>query len=107
LVSARQKSPYDSIARRWLALVERREQHFADLSQSGRWRRYYTQTEFLNEMRKVLQVRNQWAALAGVPVKSSSSADTRAQEAAPVSRPLPNAHRGRPALTLVSNTASA
>jgi hypothetical protein len=39
-MSQRQKSPYDSIARRWLALVERREQHFADLSQSGRWRRY-------------------------------------------------------------------
>jgi len=54
---------YESIARRWLALVERREQHFADLSQSGRWRRYYTQTEFLNEMRKVLQVRDQWRRL--------------------------------------------
>ena len=105
-MSERQKSPYDSIARRWLALVERREQHFADLSQSGRWRRYYTQTEFLNEMRKVLQVRNQWAALAGVPVKSSPSGDTPGREAAPAPRPLPNAHRGRPALTLVSNTAS-
>jgi uncharacterized repeat protein (TIGR03809 family) len=104
-MSERQKSPYDSIARRWLALVERREQHFADLSQSGRWRRYYTQTEFLNEMRKVLQVRNQWAALAGVPVKSSGSDDMRGREAAPVSRPS-DAHRGRPALTLVSNTAS-
>ena len=105
-MSERQKSPYDSIARRWLALVERREQHFADLSQSGRWRRYYTQTEFLNEMRKVLQVRNQWAALAGVPVKSQPSDDMRGREAASVSRPLPNANRGRPALTLVSNTAS-
>jgi hypothetical protein len=104
-MSERQKSPYDSIARRWLALVERREQHFADLSQSGRWRRYYTQTEFLNEMRKVLQVRNQWAALAGTPLKGSD--DTRAQEAAPLSRPLPNARRVRPALMLVSNTASA
>jgi uncharacterized repeat protein (TIGR03809 family) len=106
-MSERQKSPYDSIARRWLALVERREQHFADLSQSGRWRRYYTQTEFLNEMPKVLQVRNQWAALAGIPVKGLPGDDTRAQEAAPVSHPLPNARRGRPALTLVSNTASA
>jgi uncharacterized repeat protein (TIGR03809 family) len=105
-MSERQKSPYDSIARRWLALVERREQHLADLSQSGRWRRYYTQTEFLNEMRKVLQVRNQWAALAGVPVKSSPSDDARGRKAVAVSRPLPNAYRGRPALTLVSSSAS-
>jgi uncharacterized repeat protein (TIGR03809 family) len=106
-MSERQKSPYDSIARRWLALVERREQHFADLSQTGRWRRYYTQTEFLNEMRKVLHVRNQWAALAGIPVKGLPSDDTRAREAAPISRPLPNARRMRPALRLVSNAASA
>ena len=60
-MSERQGSPYDSIARRWLALIERREQHFVDLSLSGRWRHYYTQAEFLAEMRKVLQVRNQWA----------------------------------------------
>jgi uncharacterized repeat protein (TIGR03809 family) len=105
-MSERQKSPYDNIARRWLALVERREQHFADLSQSGRWRRYYTQTEFLNEMRKVLQVRNQWAVLAGIPVKSLPGDDFGAREAAPIPRPAPNAQRGRPALTLVSNTAS-
>src|SRR5262249_4469508 len=98
------KKSVRSIARRWLALVERREQHLADLSQSGRWRRYYTQTEFLNEMRKVLQVRNQWAALAGVPVKPSD--DARGRKAVAVSRPLPNAYRGRPALTLVSSSAS-
>jgi uncharacterized repeat protein (TIGR03809 family) len=79
-MSERQKSPYDSIARRWLALVERRERHFAVLSQSGRWRRYYTQTQFLNEMRKTLQVRNQWAALAGIPLRSLPSDDTGAQE---------------------------
>ena len=105
-MSERQKSPYDSIALRWLALVERRQRHFADLSQSGRWRRYYTQTQFLNEMLKTLQVRNQWAALAGIPVKSLPGDDACAQEAAPVSRPSPNPRRGRPALALVSSTAS-
>jgi uncharacterized repeat protein (TIGR03809 family) len=101
-MSERQKSPYDNIARRWLAFVERREQHFADLSRSGRWRRYYTQTEFLNEMRKVLQVRNQWAALAGIPVKSLPGDETCAQEVAPASRPSPNPRRSRPALTVPS-----
>ena len=66
-MSEPQQGRYDSIARRWLALVERRQEHFIELSNTGRWRHYYTQTEFLNEMRKVLHVRDQWAAIAGVP----------------------------------------
>lgn len=59
---------YDSIARRWLALIERRQEHFLDLCDSGRWRHYFTEAEFLDEMRKVLRVRGQWAALAGMPL---------------------------------------
>jgi uncharacterized repeat protein (TIGR03809 family) len=59
--------PYDTIARRWLALVERRQEHFIELCDSGRWRHYYTHTEFLHEMRKVLRVRDQWAVIAGLP----------------------------------------
>ncbi len=65
-MSERQQSPYDSIARRWLALIERRHANFIDLYETGRWRHYYTETEFLDEIRKVLRVRDQWAAIAGV-----------------------------------------
>lgn len=61
---------YDSIARRWLALIERRQEHFLDLCDSGRWRHYFTEAEFLEEMRKVLRVRDQWAAIAGEPLCS-------------------------------------
>ena len=85
-------------------LAEQREQHFADLSRSGRWRHYYTHAEFLDEMRKPLHVRNQWAALAGLPVKSLPSDQNGAHGAAPVSRPLADTPRRRPALTLVTNT---
>jgi hypothetical protein len=67
-MSERQQSPYDSIARRWLALVERRQRNFIELSNTGRWRRYYTHTQFIDEMGKVLHLRNQWAQLAGLPV---------------------------------------
>ena len=67
-MSERQKSPYDSIAGRWLVLVERRQQNFIELCNSGRWRHYYTQAQFLQEMRNVLHLRNQWARLAGFPV---------------------------------------
>src|SRR5689334_24432786 len=67
-MSERQQSPYDSIAGRWLALVERRQQNLIELGNSGRWRHYYTHAQFLDEMRKVLHLRNQWAELAGVPL---------------------------------------
>lgn len=51
-MSERQKGPYDSIARRWLALVERRHANIIDLYESGRWRHSYTETDFLDEIRK-------------------------------------------------------
>ena len=67
-MSAPQESRYDSVARKWLALVERRQAHFIELSNTGRWRHYYTKAEFLDEMRKVLSVRQQWARIAGMAV---------------------------------------
>jgi uncharacterized repeat protein (TIGR03809 family) len=67
-MSERQQGPYDSTARRWLALIERRQENFIELCNTGRWRRYYSHAQFLDEMRKVLQLRDQWAQLAGVPV---------------------------------------
>lgn len=66
-MSERVQGPYDTIARKWLALVERRQENFIDLCNTGRWRHYYTKAEFLEEMRKVLRLRDQWAALAGEP----------------------------------------
>jgi uncharacterized repeat protein (TIGR03809 family) len=66
-MSEPQTGRYDSIARRWLAIVERRHEHFVELADTGRWRHYYTKTEFLDEMRKVMRVRDQWATLAGTP----------------------------------------
>ncbi|MFZ0528294.1 MAG: TIGR03809 family protein [Xanthobacteraceae bacterium] len=69
-MSEPQSGRYDGIARRWLALIERRQEHFLDLCDSGRWRHYFTEAEFLDEMRKVLRVRDQWAAIAGVPLNS-------------------------------------
>ena len=69
-MSEPQYGRYDGIARRWLALIERRQQHFLDLCDSGRWRHYFSEAEFLDEMRKVLRVRDQWAAIAGIPLAS-------------------------------------
>ncbi len=88
-MSGRQKSPYDSIARRWLALVERRHANFIDLYETGRWRRYYSEPEFLDEIRKVLQMRDQWAAIAGVTPDGS--------EPLPADEVVPGPPRAQPA----------
>jgi uncharacterized repeat protein (TIGR03809 family) len=66
-MSAPRDGRYDSIARRWLALVERRQEHLIELTQTGRWRHYYTQTEFRDEVHRLLRVRDQWAMIAGLP----------------------------------------
>ena len=72
-MSERQPGPYDSIARKWLALVERRQQHCLDLCDTGRWRHYYSsEAEFIAEMQKVLRLREQWAALTAFQVRVDS-----------------------------------
>ena len=65
-MSERQASPYDSVARKWLALVERRQAHFVELVDTGRWRHYFSRDELEREMRKAQALRDQWARLAGV-----------------------------------------
>jgi hypothetical protein len=65
-MSERQPGPYDSIARKWLSLAERRREHFLELLNSDRWRHYYTELELQEEMHKAALVRDRWAKLAGV-----------------------------------------
>jgi hypothetical protein len=113
LMSERQQSPYDSIACRWHALVERRQQNFIELCNTGRWRHYYTHAQLLDEMGKVLQLRNQWAQLAGLPVsaqidlqqdiKQSDRAkrDSGAQQVKPLSRSAIGQRR-RPASVILA-----
>jgi hypothetical protein len=65
-MSERQPGPYDSIAYKWLALLTRRRRYFMELSDSGRWKRYYTRAELENEMQETVRVCDQWASIAGV-----------------------------------------
>lgn len=48
------------IAQKWRNLAEQRRVHFADLYHSGRWRRYYTEEEFLVRMRDVAHLCERW-----------------------------------------------
>jgi hypothetical protein len=115
-MSERQQSPYDSIARRWLALVGRRQQNFIELSNTGRWRHYYTDAQFIDEMRKVLHLRNQWAQLAGLPVSEQMEfqqiikqndrhkQDAGAREVKPLSRSA-SGQRRQPASAILAAVA--
>ena len=43
---------WERVALKWRALAEQRCAHFDDLYRSGRWKRYYTEEEFLAELRQ-------------------------------------------------------
>lgn len=54
----------DQIAQRWRDLAERRRSHFIELYQSGRWKHYYSEADFVLRMREVCQAAEQWEKLA-------------------------------------------
>jgi hypothetical protein len=64
-MSAGQPGPYGDVARKWLALADRRRAYLLELRDNGRWRHYYTAEEFVEAMREVIRSRDQWARLAG------------------------------------------
>jgi uncharacterized repeat protein (TIGR03809 family) len=54
------------IAKRWHALAERRRDHFADLYDTGRWRKYYREQSFLTQMRETALMADAWDRVARV-----------------------------------------
>ena len=64
-MSARQNGPYDSIARKWLALAERRKAHLIELRENGRWERYCTDAQLANQLVELDVVCDRLAKLAG------------------------------------------
>jgi uncharacterized repeat protein (TIGR03809 family) len=79
-MSERQTSPYDSIARRWHALAERRRAHVSELRESGRWKHYYTAEELLEALREAMNMRDAWAKIAGLQPDEASQADDEGDE---------------------------
>jgi uncharacterized repeat protein (TIGR03809 family) len=56
--------PSDQIAQRWRDLADRRRAYFIELYESGRWKFYYTEADFLLRMREVCEAAEQWEKLA-------------------------------------------
>jgi uncharacterized repeat protein (TIGR03809 family) len=59
-----QPGPFDSLSHRWHALAERRRAHFVELYDSGRWKHYYTEEQFVIEMREAIKAAEEWERIA-------------------------------------------
>jgi uncharacterized repeat protein (TIGR03809 family) len=57
----------ENVALKWRALAERRRDHHIELYKSGRWRHYYTEQEFIAEMRTAIALAQRWAKIAPRP----------------------------------------
>jgi uncharacterized repeat protein (TIGR03809 family) len=52
---------WERIALKWRNIAEQRRDHHLDLYKSGRWKHYYTDEEFLVEMRQAVAIAERWA----------------------------------------------
>ena len=75
--------PLDEVAQKWRALAERRRAHFVELYHTGRWKRYYSEEQFLLKMREAIKATDRWAQIAPTPPRTGASEPSRAQAATP------------------------
>ena len=54
----------DAVAQKWRALAESRRAHFFELYDSGRWKHYYSEEQFLYRMREAIRLTQRWAEIA-------------------------------------------
>jgi uncharacterized repeat protein (TIGR03809 family) len=57
----------DEVTRKWHELAEKRRAHFIELYDSGRWKHYYSESDFVARMRETVQLSDQWARLTAAP----------------------------------------
>lgn len=74
MADASLQTSVDSV-RKWHSLAERRRRHFVELYRSERWRRYYTEESFAEQMRDVIHNVEVWEKVlhqtAGAPVAAT------------------------------------
>ena len=56
-----------SVALKWRNLIERRRAHFIELYLTGRWKRYYTEEQFLVMFRETMNIADRWTEIAPKP----------------------------------------
>jgi uncharacterized repeat protein (TIGR03809 family) len=73
---------WERIALKWRSLAEQRRDHHVELYKSGRWKLYYTEQEFLLEMRKAAALAERWIQIAPSREERWPAAETGQQAAA-------------------------
>ena len=71
----------EAIALKWRALAERRRDHHIELYKSGRWRLYYTDQQFLAEMRTAIALAQRWATIVPRPEERGVAIRTASEQA--------------------------
>lgn len=56
--------PSEQVAQRWRVLTDRRRSYFIELYETGRWKRYFSEAEFVVRMQDVIKAAEQWEKLA-------------------------------------------
>jgi uncharacterized repeat protein (TIGR03809 family) len=56
----------EQAARKWRALADRRCADLVALFRSGRWKRYYSEEQFLHQLRDAIRASERWAEIAPV-----------------------------------------
>jgi uncharacterized repeat protein (TIGR03809 family) len=57
----------EDVALKWRALAERRKADFVRLYETGRWKHYFTEEQFLRRMREAVRTSERWAQIAPRP----------------------------------------
>ena len=56
----------EQTSRKWRALADRRCADLVELFRSGRWKRYYSEEQFLHRLRDAIRASERWAEIAPV-----------------------------------------
>ena len=62
---ARSSGPLDAVSQRLCDLAHRRLAYYSELSKSGRWKLYFSEREFIEQLRDVIALTNAWNELTG------------------------------------------
>jgi uncharacterized repeat protein (TIGR03809 family) len=77
---------FAQITQKWCDLVDRRCAHFIELHTSGRWKRYYTEQQFLLLMREAVRFAEIWAEMVPRPGEENAAKPAQTESANPSRR---------------------
>ena len=70
---------FDTVVGKWRDLAEKRRLSFVELQRTGRWKRFYTEAQFILRMGQVSELAKTWAELAALtPTPTTAAPDPQA-----------------------------